>query len=92
MSPPDPQPDLQLDRYTASRGPGCLAMAGIAVFALFLSVLGICARHSPILWLAALLGNRNGDFIAAVLIGAAVIFFAIYISIRVVMRDRRSRP
>lgn len=86
MSPPDPQPDLRLDRYTASRGPGCLAMVGFALFSLFLSVLGVCARPSPILWIAGVLGNDNGSYIAAVLIGAGVIFAVLYGLLRSLLR------
>ena len=88
MSSPEPNRDLGLDRYTAPRGIGCLAVAGLAVMSLLLSVLGICVQPSPILWLTGLLGNDGGAFVAAVLIGAAVIFFAIYGLIRLVMRDR----
>ncbi|WP_395018261.1 hypothetical protein [Dongia sp.] len=88
MSSPEPQQDLGLDRYTASRGLGCLAVAGLAVLSLFLSVLGICVQPSPIFWLTRLLGGDGGAFIAAVLIIAAVIFFAIYIVIAAALRDR----
>jgi hypothetical protein len=89
MSSPEPNEDLRLDHYTASRGVGCLAVAGLAVMSLFLSVLGICVQPSPILWLTGLLGDDGGAFIAAVLIGAAVIFFAIYGLIRMAMAKRK---